>query len=247
MTTPAEAPAPGTHPSAAYAWPIVSGLLIVSVGFIPWMLMADLNARVRPDLPWAAALTLAYLAILLAWLGGAGGPRRTACERRRRLRFWPPTPLRPPDRPGVPTVGLVALLGVLYVAWIAIGRASPMPDLAAYPTTAHRWSLFLMGGLTSGVLEEAAYRGYVQTGLERRGAGNAVLITSLVFTASHVTQGVAALLLLAPGLFVASMAYGALAQRTGTILPGIVIHVLGDLSYVYFGVLRGDVSLLFAS
>ena len=61
----------------------------------------------------------------------------------------------------------------------------------------------------------------------------------------HITQGLGALLVLGPGLFVASTLYGALARRTGTILPGMVIHVLGDLSHTYFGVLRGDGSLLF--
>jgi hypothetical protein len=47
-------------------------------------------------------------------------------------------------------------------------------------------------------------------------------------------------------MFVASMLYGVLARRTGTIVPGMVIHAAGDLARVYFGVLRGDGSLLFA-
>jgi hypothetical protein len=45
----------------------------------------------------------------------------------------------------------------------------------------------------------------------------------------------------------AAVRYGTLARRTGTILPGMAIHVLGDLARVYFGVLRGDGSLLFVS
>ena len=105
--------------------------------------------------------------------------------------------------------------------------------------------MFLMGGLTAGVVEEVAFRGYMQSGIERFDRANAVWITSLVFVVAHVTQGLGAMLALAPGLFIASMLYGMLAQRTGTILPGIVIHVLGDLARVYFGVLRGDGSVLF--
>jgi membrane protease YdiL (CAAX protease family) len=239
-------PQPGASTWRGYAWPIASGLgiLVVSVG--PWTLLADLNARVRPDLPWAALTTVAYVAALLAWLGGVGGRERTATERRKRLRLWPPS-AREEDADGVPTVALVALFALLYGAWIAIGRLSPVPDLTAYPTTTYRWSMFLMGGLMSGVVEEAAYRGYMQTGLERHDPRNAILITSVVFVVSHLTQGIEAVLLLGPGLFVASLLYGTLAQRTGTILPGIVIHVLGDLAYVYFGVLRGQADLLFAS
>jgi hypothetical protein len=33
----------------------------------------------------------------------------------------------------------------------------------------------------------------------------------------------------------------------GPNLPGVVIHVLGDLARVYFGVLQGDGSRLFAN
>jgi membrane protease YdiL (CAAX protease family) len=96
-------------------------------------------------------------------------------------------------------------------------------------------------------VEEAAFRGYMQTGLERLNPDNAVMITSLVFTGAHITQGPKLLLLLGPGLFAASMLYGALARRTGTILPGMLIHVAGDLAYTWFGVLRGDASLLFVT
>jgi hypothetical protein len=63
----------------------------------------------------------------------------------------------------------------------------------------------------------------------------------------HLTQWVGAVLAMRPGMFIASMLYGTLARRMGTILPGIVIHALGDLARVYFGPLRGDGSLLFVN
>lgn len=45
----------------AYARPIVVGLLILAAGLVPWLLLADINARVRPDVPWAALVTLVYI------------------------------------------------------------------------------------------------------------------------------------------------------------------------------------------
>jgi len=81
-----------------------------------------------------------------------------------------------------------------------------------------------VGGVTAGAVEEVAFRGYMQRGLERHDRENALWITSLVF--------------------VASMLDGTLARRTGTILPGMAIHVAGDLARVYFGVLGGDGRLL---
>ena len=228
----------------AYAFPILAGLLIVAAGLVPWTLLSQVNARVRPELPWAALLTVTYLAILMAWLQGWGPPVRSADQRRQRLRLWPPVAQ---DTSGLSAGLVIVLLGLLYVLWIAMSRMSPMPDLSPYPTTAYRWSMFLMGGLTAGVVEEIAYRGYMQTGIERHDRDNAIWITSLVFVASHLTQGIGAVVVMGPGMFVASMLYGTLARRTGTILPGMVIHVLGDLARVYFGVLHGDGSLLFVT
>jgi membrane protease YdiL (CAAX protease family) len=229
-----------------YAGPILAGLLIAAAGLIPWALLAPVNRDHRPDVPWAAFATPAYLAILLAWLHGRGWPRSTSLDRQRRLRLWPPSPDAAAG--GSLSAGsIVGLLGILYVFWVVVGHFSQPPDLSRFPTTSYRWSMFIMGGVLSGVVEEAAYRGYMQTGLERHDPDNAIVITSLVFAASHVTQGLQVLLLLGPGLFAASLLYGVLARRTGTILPGMVIHVAGDLAYTYFGVLRGDGSLLFVA
>jgi membrane protease YdiL (CAAX protease family) len=237
-------PAPPPTVLQAYAMPIVVGLLILAAGLLPWLLLADVNTRVRPDLPWAALATVAYLALLVAWLNGWGPPRRTSDRRCERLRLWP---RRTPDTGGLPAIAIVAAIVVLYLMWIAMGRQSAPPDLSLYPTTAYRWSMFVMGAVTAGVVEEIAFRGYMQTGIERFDRDNAIWITSLVFALSHVTQGVGAVLLLGPGLFIASVLFGVLARRTGTILPGIVLHVLGDLASVYFGALGGDSRLLFVA
>lgn len=233
-----------TSSTLAYGRPIATGLLIALAGIGPWVTLAGQNATVRPDLPWAALVTGAYLIALLAWLGGAGPPPSSAEQRRDLLGLWPARPRLDHTASGLTTGAIVALLGGLYVAWIAIGQLSAVPDLSAYPTTSYRISLFVMGAITAGVVEEAAFRGYMLRGLERHDPGNALWITSLVFAASHITQGLGAVLMLGPGLFVASLLYGMLARRTGTILPGIVIHIAGDLAYTYFGVLKGNGALL---
>lgn len=104
----------------------------------------------------------------------------------------------------------------LTAAWIAIGRLTPVPDLSEYRTTIYRWSLFVMSPVVAGVVEEAAFRGYMQRGLERLDPRNAVWMTSLVFVASHITHGVDAVIVLGPGIFAASMLYGHLALRSAT-------------------------------
>lgn len=226
--------------------PILSGLVILAVGVVPWYMLSQMNREVAPHLPWSALATVVYVALLLLWLNGGGWPRATALQRRHRLRL-----LKMPSQPplgcaGEDVTGVVALLLILAVVWTIIGWTRPLPDLSAYPTTSYRWSMFLMGGIMSGVIEEVAFRGYMQTGLERIAPEQAIVITSVVFVAAHVTHGVGAVLVLGPGFFVASLLYGSLAQRTGSILPGILIHVAADLSYTFFGVLKGNGSLLFA-
>lgn len=234
----------------AYVRPVVAGVLVAAVGIGPWVLLAKRNLAFRPEVPWAAIATLLYLVLLVSWLNGAGWPRRTAAWRRRNLRLWPRQ-----VAVGDTTIGWRARLeaaaplvigwGALTMLWILVGRAEQPPDLSAFPTTAYRFSIFFMGPLVSGVVEEAAYRGYMQRGLEPFGVERAVLVTSLVFTLSHGVHGLETLLLVGPGFFVVSILYGVLALRTGSVIPGMILHTLGDLAYTYFATLRGAGRLLF--
>lgn len=70
-----------------------------------------------------------------------------------------------------------------------------------------------MGGITAGVVEEAAFRGYMQTGIEAHDRDSAIWVTSLVFVAAHITQGIGAVLVMGPGIFIASLLYGTLVPH----------------------------------
>ena len=230
----------------AYALPVLLGSAITIVGVVPWLVLAPINARIRPDLPWAALLTAAFLVLYVAWLNGAGWPRAWRERRRYSLRLWRPT-RSTWTREGLgPTATFVGLLAGLTVLWIVVAGPDQPPDLTPYPTTSYRISVLVMGATVSGVVEEVAFRGYMQSGLERFGAGTAIVVTSLVFVLFHGVHGWQTLLLLGPGFFVASVLYGMLAYHTGSILPGAIIHVLGDMAYTFFATLGGDGSLLVA-
>lgn len=224
------------------------GLAIVAVGTPSWVVMIRLNMRHQPDLPWAALATGCLLTVMLVWLSGRGWPRRTSAFRRFHLRLWRPEPAAWSGDNRAAIVGLVAALVGLNVVWVLMGAAGATVDPRAFPpTTATRFSVLLMGPLVAGVVEEAAFRGYMQSHLKRIGPTFAIVVTSVVFTLLHGSHGLAYLLSVAPGFFVASLVYGYLALKSGSILPGMALHFAGDLSYAYFVLLGGDPALLFVN
>lgn len=238
--------APLTPPANAWivARAIVTGLAVAFAGIAPWLWLAPINARVAPEWPWAALAVFAWLGFMLWWLNGGGWPRVTRAFRNSALRLWPPDPDAWRGEKLAGTLGLMAIMAGIYVFWIVATAGQPTPDLSVYPTTAYLISIVLMGAFVSGVVEEMAFRGYMQSQLERFGLPTAIAITSIVFALSHLTHGLQALLIMAPGYIMASILYGLLAYRTGSILPGMAIHVLGDASHTFFAILGGNASLL---
>src|SRR5689334_5125089 len=69
---------------------IAAGVLVAVAGIAPWVILITLNARIHPELPWAACATLTYLFVLMAWLNGWGWPKGSHDFRRHSLRLWRP-------------------------------------------------------------------------------------------------------------------------------------------------------------
>ena len=90
--------------------------------------------------------------------------------------------------------------------------------------------MLLVGIAAAPLSEEIAFRGYAMCLLRRRfSPTTALVITSVMFAAVHLTQG-----LYAPKLivyFLAGLAFGYVALRTGSLLPAMVVHSFGDLTF----------------
>jgi len=103
-----------------------------------------------------------------------------------------------------------------------------MPDVSRYP-----WFTLLpalsMGGIVAGIAEEAGFRGYMQSAIERQyGPVVAIAIVSSIFAAIHFSHGFSRTLPRLPYYLAISVIYGVLTYRTGSILPALVIHAGGD-------------------
>jgi membrane protease YdiL (CAAX protease family) len=124
------------------------------------------------------------------YLGGHWWPRSTAEARRRNLRALPVSR----------QVFLWALVaGAFSVApasglWIVLFQISPtppnrLPDMSRYPLVTLMATL-LMASLAAPFTEEAAFRGYAQSILERNFSGlAAIVMSSVMFAAAHLTYG----------------------------------------------------------
>jgi len=83
----------------------------------------------------------------------------------------------------------------------------------------------------AGIVEEAAFRGYMQTPIEaRHGRTIAIAVVTVLFGAAHLTDWQSDMTWARMGFIVAAGGfYGLLATTVRSILPGVVIHAGGNM------------------
>ncbi len=209
---------------------VIAGLVVGLLGTGAWAWLVGTNIRHGARVPWAVPI----MAILLAvWWGyfarGRGWPASTGDARRRSARANPV-----PDHLWGPALGagVLGLVGVLLLQGV-LGRLVSLPrqqdlDPSKFPpATVFAW--VIMSALVAGVVEETAFRGYVQGGIERRhGPVLAILATGSVFGLAHFSHPGVGIALL-PYYIAVSAVYGGLAYATNSALPSMVLHSAGNV------------------
>lgn len=209
---------------------VVLGLAIGLAGALTWSRLVAANTRYLSTVPWAVAL---MAPILMGWwhyfAKGRGWPQRSAEERKLLARAN-----SVPDHLWGPALGagVLGLLSTLLLQGV-LARLVTLPqqrdlDPSQYPTfTVFAW--LVMSAAVSGVVEETAARGYIQGGIERRyGLAPAILLTGLLFGASHFSHPEVGIVLL-PFYVAVSAVYGLLASATNSTYPSMVLHAGGNL------------------
>jgi membrane protease YdiL (CAAX protease family) len=166
---------------------VLIGVLVLIAGTIPRNLIFAANLRYYSSVPWAVPLTAVYLWYFWRYLKGVGPPESTALERGTSLRanrvsghVWAWALL-------AGGLGIVCLVIALRVAnRLVVLPEQHLPDLAHVPKVTVL-SLLLMAAPVAGIVEEAAFRGYMQGPIERRyGLALAILITGTMFAVTHL-------------------------------------------------------------
>jgi membrane protease YdiL (CAAX protease family) len=198
---------------------LIMGALVALCGTTVWLALVSTNLQNDPAHPWSVGAMVAYL--LLYWWFLRGGMLSWGSERRRALLRAAPL-----SASGWNWALLALVLGFLaaFVALIGIqARIAEIPA-DAFPATGDTpWyvvaSYIAMIGIVAGVVEEAAYRGYMQVELERAyGPVAAIAISSIVFGLVHFS------LPLLPFITAVGALLGTVAYLARSIAPGIFVH-----------------------
>lgn len=197
---------------AANVWP----LLLLSLG-----------------VPFAALCEAIFLCLYIWWAAGGGPPRssqdsRAFAFRRRALSraqwSWS-------------IVAALFFAVTIHAAIVLLFRFVPFPkeafrhgyDLAFIPSLPLKWLAVVVSAASAGICEETGFRGYMQRPIEQRhGAPIAILVSSLFFTLLHLNKNWVTLGTV-PVVFCAGVLLGLLAWSFGSLIPGMMGHVIMDI------------------
>jgi membrane protease YdiL (CAAX protease family) len=191
-----------------------------------WTVLFVANLNLAPSFPWSVPLGLLYLWVVFQYFNGRWKPRSTSASRResmraRRLsrREWPPA-----------LVAIGAVVAFIIATTVISYRLIDVPaEETGLPETSTLtlYAALVMISIVAGVSEEAGFRGYMQTPLEKRyGPVFAVAVSAIMFWVAHLNHAngvprIAALCIMGATL-------GTLTVYARSILPAIIAHATAD-------------------
>jgi membrane protease YdiL (CAAX protease family) len=204
---------------------VLAGMLVAMAGTIPRNILFALNLRYGAGVAWAVPATAAYLWLFWRYVSGSGPPPGTARCRRTSLRARAVPPAAWCWSLSAGTVGIVALVIALrLVNRLVLLPPQTLSDMANTPRLTVLM-LLLAAAPVAGIIEEAAFRGYMQRPIEKQhGVTVAILITGVMFALAHLDFTP----VLLPYYVAVSALYGMVAYLTDSILPAIVLHTAGN-------------------
>ena len=207
--------------------PLVA-FIVLFIGSTAGSLPVLANTRLLPAVPWSLAVTSLAMAAFWSYFTGGGYPAATRSVRRQvtRLKSLPGPIWRAAAMPLLLSMLTVTSLRLLLPGIFPLDPPKIALDLGSFsPVTVI--GMVLSIALTAGVVEEVAFRGYLQKPLEDYyGVPFALTFTGVAFWLAHAEKvGLGHL----PFHLLASILLGLSAYLTRSLLPAILGHLLGDV------------------
>ncbi|MFT3827673.1 MAG: type II CAAX endopeptidase family protein [Chitinophagaceae bacterium] len=205
---------------------VLTGMLLVFAGTIPRNILFAANLSYFPAFPWAVPLMAVYLFFFWRYCNGKGAPQSTAAERKYSMRAYPLKTRIWGWSLLAGIMGIVTLVIALHLLnRMVVLPQQQLPDMKHVPDSTVL-TLLLAGAPVAGIVEEIAFRGYMQGPIEQRwGIIAAILITGTMFAVAHLDFT----LILWPYYVAVAAIYGTVTYLTNSILPAIVLHTAGNL------------------
>lgn len=214
----------------AIAKGIIVGQFLLIIGQLPLALLF-VNLKLSPSIPWFLPITAFWLWAFWKYLGGNWWPASTSQVRRENLRGRTLTPKLWLWSLAAGGFGMVSLMGLIFVtsefAELPPRALEPPFDVSIYPPWTV-FTIFLAIAVVAGVVEEASFRGYMLSIIQRKhGWIVGILVVTIMFWLSHLSHAYATVAFI-PFFMLYSTLHGLLVYFTRSTLPSIVIHSISD-------------------
>ena len=206
---------------------ILIGLSISTVGVLSWSVIATVV-----PMPWSFIIMIGLLWIYWKYFSGNWWPKSTKEFRKSNFRrtklsakTWSMALLAAILIVVIEQSGLVVTFRI--IEFPAAQFTTEYSFLEGIPLWA-AWLLVIMISAVAGICEEVGFRGFMQKPLENRyGPIAAISIVSVVFVIVHLHQAWSGPVLLQ--IFFISALFGSIAYYSGSLIPGIVAHIIMDI------------------
>ena len=206
--------------------------LVVTVGTIPPSVAVILNLRTSPSIPWMLVVATAWLSFFWWYLSGHGWPRSTQEARRRDLRA---PSLSKAAWTWALIAGTLGITGTNAIAFVTVRLAHLPREAFAAPIDFSKYAALTIVcaiaciSATAGVVEEAGFRGFLISPIQRRhGWAIAILISGIMFFLDHHLSHAYATFVFLPFFLAISVVHGLLVKYSGSIRPSVLLHALAD-------------------
>ena len=229
-------PRHGTHQVANGVTTILAaaatGVVVLLAGNLLWAALGSWNLRIGTMVPWAIVPTALYLWTYWRVIAGPWGALSSSADRRAKLRanglpariWWASL--------AAGLLGFATLIALLVVAarLVRLPSGPPITIPVEMPIVT-ALSLLVMQSIVAGVSEEAAFRGYMQSMIERR-YGLAVAITRQRYALRPAALQQSSRRCVVDASCTTSPSRpctGGLTWAANSILPALVLHCAGDI------------------